>query len=113
MDLEFDREEGKRQELQAYKFTNDPGKVGMVPLNRLLDNVKLVKDPRLEIEEGIEPVTPFPPIANLVKKIKFPIEFGKGPRTLLLVRSSLNTERLVSQVTPNHPFLHGSANSQF
>ena len=67
----------------------------------------------LEIEEGMEPVIPFPPRANLFKYFKFPMVVGKGPVTLFLVKLRPKTERLVSQRTPNQPFKHGSPLFQF
>ena len=89
-----------------------PGKDGMLPLNWFLDMVKLAKKFILEIDEGIEPVIPFPLNASLVKLIKFPMEF-KVPTTLLLHKSKATIAKLLSHVTPNQLLTHGSPISQF
>ena len=81
---------------------------GKAPLMKLLDNIKLVNNVIVETDEGIEPVIPFPLKANLVRYIKFPMVTDKGPAKLLLVRFKPITERLASQVTPNHRFAQGS-----
>ena len=64
-------------------------------------------------EEGMEPVTLFPCKDNRIKYFKFPMELGKVPTTLLLVRSKLTTAKILLHVTPNQPFVHGSPISQF
>ena len=68
----------------------------------------MVNNVILETDEGMEPVIPFPLKANSVKYFKFPMVTDKGPAKLLLVRFKLITERLASQLTPNHPFAQGS-----
>ena len=79
----------------------------------MLDMVKLVKEFMLIIDRGMEPVIKFPLKASLVKYIKFPMEVDKDPVTLFLVRSKVTTEKLLLQVTPNQPLMHGSPINQF
>ena len=71
------------------------------------------KEFMLVIDKGIDPLIPFPLKANLTKYNKFPIEVDIDPMTLLLVRDKLTTAKLLSQVTPNQPLMHGSPISQF
>ena len=79
----------------------------------MLESVKIVRDCILRKDAGIGPVTPFPPKANWVKNPRFPMELGKGPTTLLLVRSRPTIENPVLQETPYQLLIHGSPISQF
>ena len=79
----------------------------------MLDKDRLVRKAILEIEEGIEPVIPFPLKANRFKYFKFPMVVDISPTTLFPVKSRPKTERLVSQNTPNQPLVHGSPRFQF
>ena len=74
---------------------------GKSPLIRLFDRSTVVKEGNETMDEGMEPMIPFPFKVNLVKYCKFPMEVGRGPMTLFLGKFKPNTVKLASQITPN------------